>query len=171
MTIAMPSPSFGGAGVEGVGRVVGGDTGNVPEGTLVVLAGLPSDGRLPCRSGGKGARTPARGPHGAGFRERLLAVMDGVEPTLASSLSEGRVLDTLQTRLQPDRPSSPTGTSGEPCVIDAHNVVFRQILLSGFWLPRARTTTPPQVVQEISVRALALHPGLLLFQSPSNTGL
>lgn len=28
-------------GVEGVGRVVGGDTGNVPEGTLVVLVGLP----------------------------------------------------------------------------------------------------------------------------------
>lgn len=46
---------------------------------------------------------------------------------------------------------------GAPSTL-AH-LVFRQILLSGFWLPRARTTTPLQVLQEIPVRGLALHPG------------
>lgn len=41
MAKATRSPSFREVGVEGVGRVVGVDTGNIPEGTLVVLAGLP----------------------------------------------------------------------------------------------------------------------------------
>ena len=104
--------------------------------------------------------TDAQGPvivDGPDLRERLLAATDGVEPTLAldavGGSSTGYLADTLAT-------GSTVVTYGlllgEPCVIDAHNVVFRQILLSGFWLPRACTTTPPQVLQEIADRARAL---------------
>lgn len=97
------------------------------------------------------------GDAGSTLDERVRAATGGVRPRVAVDAIGGAATGRLAETLQPGGRVVTYGLlSGEPARLDTRLLVFNDIHVEGFWLPRTMSRTDPSVLSSVAAEALDL---------------